>query len=654
MSMSLYRKYRPQTFEDMVGQEHIAQTLRNALSARPSRVAHAYLFCGPRGTGKTTSARLLAKALNCVNGPTATPCNECEFCARVRDNQPIMDLVELDGASQRKIENAREIIESISFAPSKPGLRKVYIIDEVHMFTKEAISALLKTIEEPPPHAVFILATTDAHKVPTTIVSRCQRFDFRRVGPSDIARRLHYVAQNENVALEEEAAQLIAQTADGGLRDALSLLEQVIAYAQDSVREEDVRLVLGSVSRELLWSMADAVAVRDAGAALRHVETAAEDGVSFGQLSRDLVAYARDALLFTVGFEDATGREEERKRLQEHARSIGRARLTSLIEGLRHAEKEMREGGDGRLLLELVLVRAAAEPEAAPASTSIAAGTSVVPVAQPVRPRVPAPAADEPLARPVLNGNGSVPVPSASPAPSLSLVRDEPPVSQAPPAPEAREENVTPEPEPEALEAAAVEATAVVEAGVEDEAPLPLPEEPVETSYDDAAQEEEAAREAQAREAQAREAQARQEAAQRAERAETRRKGRRIHNLQEFVELWPAVLVRVKKKIGVTAVAYLHDALPVEFNEKEAVLEFRKEFHFEKACEAAKRLPFEQVLNECLATPHVLKFRLAAPKPKAEIVEKAEEAPDDYEEEEDVFYLAKGMFAAQIVGRSGT
>jgi len=179
--MSLYRKYRPQTFEDVVGQDHVAHTLRNALAADPIRIAHAYLFCGPRGTGKTTSARLLAKCLNCEKGPTSTPCNECDFCTRVRDNQTTMDLIEIDAASNRGIDNVRELIAGVSSAPSG-GSYRIYIIDEVHMLTNESFNALLKTLEEPPSHAIFVLATTDAHKVPTTITSRCQRFDFRRVG----------------------------------------------------------------------------------------------------------------------------------------------------------------------------------------------------------------------------------------------------------------------------------------------------------------------------------------------------------------------------------------------------------------------------------------------------------------------------------------
>ncbi len=241
--MSLYRKYRPQTFEDVVGQEHIAQTLRNAVGAGRTRAR--LLFCGPRGTGKTTSARLLAKCLNCENGPTSTPCNECDFCTRVRDNQAVMDLVEIDAASNTGVDNVREnIIEKVNVAPAQ-GRYRIYIIDEVHMLSVSSFNALLKTLEEPPAHAVFVLATTDAHKVPTTITSRCQRFDFRRVGPADIVRRLQHVAQSESIQLSPEAARLIALNADGALRDALTLLEQVAAFSPETISEADVRLVLG-------------------------------------------------------------------------------------------------------------------------------------------------------------------------------------------------------------------------------------------------------------------------------------------------------------------------------------------------------------------------------------------------------------------------
>ncbi len=619
--MSLYRKYRPQTFEDMVGQEHIAQTLRNALTSSPPRVAHAYLFCGPRGTGKTTSARLLAKCLNCEQGPTPTPCNKCEFCTRVRDNQQILDLFELDAASNRGIEDAKSLIESVEFGPSVPGHRKVYIIDEVHMLTREAFNALLKTLEEPPPYAVFVLATTDAHKVLPTVVSRCHRFDFRRVGPGDIARRLHYVARCEDVELQDEAAQLIARVADGGLRDALSLFEQVIAFSDAKVTEADVRLVLGSVSRELLKSLLDSLAERDVSLALASMETASEEGVAFGQLARDLIAYSRDALLLMMGAHVAA-EGEERARMSEHARKIGKARLLAFIEALRGAEKEMREATDHRLLLELALVRATTDfaNEAAPLRERAAERTIERSIEKPLE-RPAARLIEKPAERPqVLE-------------PPLALV-PEPPLANRSEEPEEVEEEQAPELKMPVLEALPFN----YEAAPEELEPASWQREPAEeaaemagTSVEEASVEEASAAGA------------------------TARRGRRIHNLEEFKELWPAVFRRFKRKHGITIAAYLNDAKPAAFTETEAVLEFNKEFHYEKACEAAKRLPFEVDLNEVLASPRKLRFRLAAAKPKpAPAAEPAAVQDADDDDEEDVFKVARELFAAQVVGRSGS
>ena len=729
--MSLYRKYRPQTFEDMVGQEHIAQTLRNALSSDPIRIAHAYLFCGPRGTGKTTSARLLAKCLNCEQGPTATPCNECDFCTRVRDNHTTMDLVELDAASNRGIDDAKELMEGVGFLPSVATRRKVYIIDEVHMLTREAFNALLKTLEEPPAHAVFILATTEANKVPVTILSRCQRFDFRRVGPSDIIKRLQYVAQNENINLGDDAARLIAFTADGGLRDALTLLEQVTAFSAEAITEADVRLVLGTVSRELMWELVDSIASQNANAALQAIERATEEGVSFSQLTRDLVAYCRDLLLLTVGFgSDGALSDAEKKRRHEHAQRLGRARLTSCIEALRAAEKEMRQSTDHRLLLELTLVRQtsgnmqdapafaaprlvtahATLPQSAPtqfqtpqlqtpqiavsqtsASVSQAASSQAAssPPIQAQSSSVRAAASEPPheysngdASRDEANNGAraaSVPEDVVNVAPqriaprSVDLSSEEAEINapldaaareiwHAPesahaiapeavsPDEESNSRDMSPQDAQPALEAASpLMSTHVADnnqvasvetidnaANAQDVAPQDLT--PQDSTPQDSTP--------QVTENESQEAIA------------PRKKGRRIHDLSEFNELWPAVLARVKRKIGVSAVAYLHDAQPIALDEKEAVLEFQKEFHFEKAREAAKRLPFEQVVNECLASPRILKFKLKPP-PDATIASPpVAPAPtgdddDDDDDGEDVLQLAQDMFGAEVVGRSG-
>jgi DNA polymerase-3 subunit gamma/tau len=604
--MSLYRKYRPQTFEDVVGQEHVAQTLRNALSSDPIRVAHAYLFCGPRGTGKTTTARLLAKCLNCEQGPTATPCNQCDFCLGVTRNATLMDLIEVDGASNRKIDDARELIANIGSAPST-GRYRVYIIDEVHMLTNEAFNALLKTLEEPPPHAVFVLATTDAHKLPTTVTSRCQRYDFRRLGPRDIAARLQWVSEKESIALEENAARLIALTADGALRDALTLLEQVAAFSPEAISEADVRLVLGTVSRELLEEIIAAVAAGDAVRVLRALNGATEEGASFAQLTRDLINYTRDLLLLTVGYESEGVLSGEEMQVRRHyAEALGRARLMSCVEALRAADKEMRQSTDHRLLLELTLVRAASgETASGPMPSTLASSTPA-----PSTPVAPQPVWRQPAvsAPPAPSQNGHAPQPETSAAPPLA----ETPPAETPPAETPPAE--TPPAEVPADETSLDETSA-------DEVPPDAAEETPAGAVKPA--------------------------------PKPKKKGRRIHNLEEFIELWPGVLVRVKKKIGITAVAYLHDAYPVALTDEEAVLEFKKEFHYAKACEAAERHPFEEVLNSCMDAPRRLKFQLAPPAPKPAPVAEPVARYDDEDEEEDILSVAKDMFGAEVVGRSG-
>jgi DNA polymerase-3 subunit gamma/tau len=619
--MSLYRKYRPQTFEDVVGQEHIAQTLRNAVAA--GRTSHAYLFCGPRGTGKTTSARLLAKCLNCAEGPTSTPCNECDFCTRVRDNQAVMDLVEIDAASNTGVDNVREnIIEKVNVAPAQ-GRFRVYIIDEVHMLSASSFNALLKTLEEPPAHAVFVLATTDAHKVPTTITSRCQRFDFRRVGPGDIVKRLQYVAGCEGMELSPEAARLIALTADGALRDALTLLEQVAAFSPETIGEADVRLVLGTVSVELMHAIMEAVATRDAAGVLRQIEAATEEGASFSQLARDLINYTRDLLLLTIGFESSHLLTDSEKKLRHrYADQVGRARLMQLVDALRNAEKEMRQSTDHRLLLELTLVRASTAPE-----------LLATPVAQ--MPQVPV--SQGPMI-----------------APQRSTPREAPPVKPAvtPPIEEPAPTGTSTEPLEETFGEIAVTKPVV----------QPVPIEPLEKSEEYL--EEPSVTEMVDLPVSSIEHQVSSSepplTAQPEWSPTPAKKGRRIHDLSEFIELWPAVLVRFKKKIGITSVAYLHDALPVALDDNDAVLEFKKEFHYAKACDAAKRLPFEQVLNECMAKPRRLVFRLAEPKPAAPVVEEAEPIveDDDFDADvsqttTDVHKYAQTVFAAEVVGRSG-
>ena len=957
--MSLYRTYRPQTFEEVVGQDHVARTLRNALTASPPRVAHAYLFTGPRGIGKTTNARLLAKCLNCEQGPTPTPCNVCDFCVRVAQNQPVMDLIEIDAASNTGVDNVREnIIDKVGMAPAQgryrvtvidecfaygepvtladgsrvpigqiverempvevlsyneetgkteakpiarwmkkqphlpcvrvhfdnnrsivctfnhkfytpngqrhaaeleagdfvyanyesitqhqfdvvagaavgdghlrltgskmrgrlsmnhgmaqldylnykdqllgdlvatpprfqpvlpgqfskvgtyhlstlsrphiallhdelylegrktisadylehldelglalwylddgsllhgessgtlkdgsrafypnsrsifnvqgsnvaeahlilkwlgeewgieggvsdnakgpvvwltlPGTRRLHeiiasfvppkmqykllpefqdkfempvdngsgaglsmsrvrrvepvappalvynievednhnyfvrdmLVANCHMLSSSSFNALLKTIEEPPPHAIFILATTETHKVPQTVISRCQRFDFRRVTPGDIAKRLMFVAEQEKMTLQPEAAKLIARHADGALRDGLTLLEQVSAFSAEEISAADVRLVLGGVPQELLDGLIESVASQDAAGVFGLIENAVEEGASFSQLSRDLTAYARDLLLLTVGFggDEGLGAPEKASRAR-HAELLGRARLERLITLLREAEKEMRSSSDHRLLLELTLVRACD-------GAGIASAPALPAIVQP-----------RPIAQ---QQNGSAPeaapVPAwRKPAPRENILAPKAPAQAVEPEPEVEAE-VAPV-EPEEIEAAPVENESTDEADAPAVEAAPAPK--------------------------------------------SQKKGRRIDDFDSLVELWPAVLMRIRKKIGVTAVAYLHDARPVGFSDDEIVLEFSKEFHHAKATEASKRLPFEDKINETLDKPRHLKLQLAAPAPKApEVAPEPIEDDDDDEDDAggDIIAYAQNMFGADIMGRSG-
>jgi DNA polymerase-3 subunit gamma/tau len=641
--MSLYRKYRPQTFEDVVGQEHVARTLRNALTAVPPRVAHAYLFTGPRGIGKTTNARLLAKCLNCENGPTPVPCNQCDFCTRVAQNQPTMDLIEIDAASHTGVDNIREtIIDKVGTTPAE-GRYRVYIIDEVHMLSTSSFNALLKTLEEPPAHAIFILATTETHKVPATITSRCQRFDFRRVTPPDIAKRLQYVADCEGIQLHEEAAKIIARHAEGALRDALTLLEQVAAFSGEEITASDVRLVLGGVPQQLIDDLVTNIGTGDAHAVLETLEKAVGEGASFSQLGRDLTSYLRDLMLMSVGFPGDEGLSaEELAMRRHHVQVLGRGRLETILGALREASKEMRDNVDHRLIVELTLVRASqntlsvsALGTASPAAPALAPGLRTIATANgangnghgaaPVW-KQPKPPATEPVA----------PV-AARIAPAVSRV-EKPPVTEEEVAAEVPVEAET------QMETVARAVTRAVTAPSSEVTP-PVAEvesEAVETPNVEAPAEEIPAMET--------------AVAPPEEAPAPKKKGRRITNFDDLTELWPAVLMRIRKKIGVTAVAYLHDARPVGFNDDDVILEFVKEFHHAKACDAAERLGFEKVVNETLDRPRRLKLQLAPPPPKIEpVIEVIEDDDDDVdlESEGDIIEYTQSVFGAEIVGRSG-
>ncbi|MGD2206010.1 MAG: DNA polymerase III subunit gamma/tau [Anaerolineae bacterium] len=295
-TQALYLKYRPQTFEEVVGQEPITQTLRNAL--RQGRLRHAYLFTGPRGTGKTTTARLLSKAVNCHAPKKERPCNECPICIAINEGR-LLDLIEIDAASNRGIDEIRDIREKVGFRPSE-GRFKVYVLDEAHMLTEQAFNALLKTLEEPPPHVIFALVTTDPHKIPATITSRCQRFDFKRIRMQAIIDRLAYVAEQEGLTVEPAALELIARQGAGALRDAISLLDQLTSYG-DEITLDQVQMVLGTVAGEAAGKVAACLASGDVTEGLGLINDAVNDGADPRQFSREVVEYLRGLLLVKKG-----------------------------------------------------------------------------------------------------------------------------------------------------------------------------------------------------------------------------------------------------------------------------------------------------------------------------------------------------------------
>src|SRR5436190_2028075 len=296
-SQALYRRYRSQTFDELIGQEHIVQTLRNALAE--GRIAHAYLFTGPRGVGKTTVARLLAKAVNCTAAQELRPCGECESCRAVADGRAV-DVIEMDAASHTSVEDAREIIERVQFRPTS-GEYKVYIIDEVHMLSTAAFNALLKTLEEPPGHALFILATTENHKVPATILSRCQRFTFNRHTVAATALHLHSIAAEEQFTLEPGVAEAIARAATGSMRDALSVLDQLMAYGSGTITLDQVRGLIGATEAEEVAALVDALIGGDLSGALHAVAGVAQQGADLRQFARDVVERLRALMLLKAG-----------------------------------------------------------------------------------------------------------------------------------------------------------------------------------------------------------------------------------------------------------------------------------------------------------------------------------------------------------------
>ena len=354
----LARKWRPQTFEELIGQEHVSRTLCNAITL--NRVAHAFLFTGVRGVGKTTAARILAKALNCEQGPTPTPCNQCVNCREITAGNAV-DVLEIDGASNTGVDDVREIIENVRYQPAKSRF-KIYIIDEVHMLSTSAFNALLKTLEEPPAHVKFIFATTDPHKVPHTIHSRCQRYDFKRIPLRLIADRLAGIAQSEGVEITSRALFLVAREGEGSMRDAQSLLDQVIAFAGKMVRDEDVVAALGVADRRTLFAIADAVIDHQPSRALELLAELHANGDDMRRLARDLLEHVRDLAVTRL----APGADllpdlpdEERADVQRQAQEIGAEDLDRAFQILMKTEAEIGRVPYPKLLMEMTLIKLA-------------------------------------------------------------------------------------------------------------------------------------------------------------------------------------------------------------------------------------------------------------------------------------------------------
>ena len=354
---TLYRKWRPQTFEDIIGQKHIAQTLINAISL--NRISHAYIFSGPRGVGKTTTARILAKSLNCENGPTPYPCNKCERCIRITNGYS-MDVIEIDGASNNGVDSIRELRNKVNFAPAE-GKYRIYIIDEVHMLSTGAFNALLKTLEEPPLHVIFIFATTDPYKIPGTILSRCQWFNFRRISLEDIVAKLKMIAKDEKLNIDDKTLNIIARSSTGSMRDAESALDQIIAYCGKEITSQGVKEVLGIIEEEVFFEFIEAIIKNDTLKGIEIINRVSDLGEDASQFIKNLMEYVHNLSLAKVCQKEILNLKgiftEDKERLLKQSKTIQLEKVFNIVNHLAEAEKKMRYTRHPWILLEMLVLK---------------------------------------------------------------------------------------------------------------------------------------------------------------------------------------------------------------------------------------------------------------------------------------------------------
>ncbi len=416
MYQALYRKWRPKVFADVVGQSHITETLMNEIMT--GRHSHAYLFTGSRGTGKTTCAKIFAKAVNCQHPVNGDPCNQCDICRGIDDGS-ILDVVEIDAASNNGVDNIRDIRDEAKFTPVN-GQYRVYIIDEVHMLSPGAFNALLKTLEEPPEHVKFILATTEVQKLPATILSRCQRFDFKRIRPEDIAGRITYVAGQENLNLTAEAANLIARLADGALRDALSILDQCISHGRD-IDEAVVNEVVGLAGKDHLFALADSILRHDSAAALNQINLLYNGSCEMDRLCNELINHFRN-LMIAKAVKDPHGliicSDQELQEYRSMADSCSMEQILQALDVLGETMNNLRKGLNRRVEVEMAMIRLCGDLGAAAPAATVGASSAARPVRTSTAPKVE----NVPFA----------PAPHSAPAPAAPTVPEEPPLPSAP------------------------------------------------------------------------------------------------------------------------------------------------------------------------------------------------------------------------------